>query len=349
MVKVLVVDDHALIRRVIREVLWQETDLEIVAEACNGYEAEILASKAQPDVVLMDLDMPGRGGLDATERVLACSPNSRVIVLTASRSEQHAISAIQRGAVGYLTKDIEPETLIHAIRCAVRDELYLTRPIASRVLAYFRSLQLPSDMDPMQPRLSLASKKTGTGFKELVETPAPLVAVQSANGPAAMRNVAAEVDASPAIWETDMGGSSLQGRNQSYFRPSDHQAFPPPSERERGFLDRLRRGRRQDPRRGSRDMTLYPSVQFEAVTPPNGVAASSLARSEAQCSRPSAHTVHAYTPGSSPIDRGSSRSGVTSEAHIIALEEQPTGKEVVVHKHALQTTGSFRVKLVGVH
>jgi DNA-binding NarL/FixJ family response regulator len=323
MVKVLVVDDHALIRRVIREVLWQESDLEIVAEACNGYEAEIQASKAQPDVVLMDLDMPGRGGLDAMERVLACSPNSRVIILTASRCEQHAISAIQRGAVGYLTKDVEPETLIHAIRCAIRDELYLTCPIAGRVLAYFRSMQMPSDIDPMQRRLTLASKKTGTGFKEPAETPAPLVAVQPGAGTGTMRNVAAQVDTGHPVWGADRGGQALRGRDQSYLRPADRQAFPPPSERERGFLDRLRRGKRQDPHR---DVSTEIAEQHRRL----GNRASIFRQS---------------VPPSAQHDVVAPLSG----ARINTFEEQPAGEEAVVPKHILHTTGSFKVKLVGVH
>ena len=146
MVRVMIVDDHAMMRRVVREIVEKEDDLEIVAEAGNGYEAETQAAQTQPDVVLMDLDMPECGGLEATELVLACSPHSRIIILSASRCEQHAVSAMQRGAVGYLTKDVEPDTLIKAIRCAARDELYISRPLANRVLAHIRSLQLLAPM-----------------------------------------------------------------------------------------------------------------------------------------------------------------------------------------------------------
>ena len=165
MIRIMIVDDHALIRHVIREVIWQERDLEIVAEACNGYEAETQAAQTHPDVVLMDLDMPGCGGLEATERVLACSPCSRIIILTASRCEQHAVNAIQRGAVGYLTKDVEPNTLIYAIRCAVRGELYLSRPLANRVLAQIRSLQLPVPVDALQRRITLVCRQAGASRK----------------------------------------------------------------------------------------------------------------------------------------------------------------------------------------
>jgi two-component system, NarL family, nitrate/nitrite response regulator NarL len=146
MIRIMIVDDHTLIHRVIREVIWQDRDLEIVAEACNGYEAETQAAQTHPDVVLMDLDMPECDGFEATERVLACSPHSRIVIFTASHYEHDAFSAIQRGAMGYLTKDVEPDTLLKAIRCAARDELYIARPLANRVLAHIRLLQLLSPM-----------------------------------------------------------------------------------------------------------------------------------------------------------------------------------------------------------
>src|SRR5713226_9771715 len=122
MVRIMIADDHALIRRIVREVVEKESDLEVIAEACNGHEAEEQATQTQPDVVLMDLDMPGCNGFEATERVLACSPHSRVVIFTASHEERHVFQAIQRGAIGYLTKDTDPETLLHAIRCAARND-----------------------------------------------------------------------------------------------------------------------------------------------------------------------------------------------------------------------------------
>src|SRR5579859_2679185 len=127
MVRIMIADDHALIRRAVREVVEKESDMEIIAEACDGHEAEEQAAQMQPDVVLMDLDMPNGDGFEATERVLACSPMSRVIIFTALHQEHHAFQAIQRGAIGYITKDIEPDALVHAIRCAARDELCIPR------------------------------------------------------------------------------------------------------------------------------------------------------------------------------------------------------------------------------
>jgi DNA-binding NarL/FixJ family response regulator len=140
MVNILIVDNHSLMRRAVREVVEKEADLTVVAEASNGQEAELQAEQTQPDVILMDLDMPDCDGFEATERVLARSPNSRVIIFTASHQEQHVFQAIQRGAMGYITKDIEPDALIHAIRCAARKDLCIPGTLASQVLAHLRTV-----------------------------------------------------------------------------------------------------------------------------------------------------------------------------------------------------------------
>src|ERR1700730_976923 len=105
MVNVLVVDDHSLMRRAVREVVEKEAGMAVVAEASNGEEAELQAAQTQPDVVIMDVDMPDCNGFEATERVLACSPHSRVVIFTATHKDQHVFQAIQRGAMGYITKD----------------------------------------------------------------------------------------------------------------------------------------------------------------------------------------------------------------------------------------------------
>ncbi|HVB22202.1 MAG TPA: response regulator transcription factor [Ktedonobacteraceae bacterium] len=141
MVKVMIADDHALIRRIVREVVEKESDLELIAEARDGNEAEEQATHTQPDVILMDLNMPGCNGFEATERVLACSPHSRVVIFTASSKEQYALHALQLGAIGYITKDIEPDGLVNAIRSAARNEICIPRSLSSQVLAHLRSLR----------------------------------------------------------------------------------------------------------------------------------------------------------------------------------------------------------------
>jgi two-component system, NarL family, nitrate/nitrite response regulator NarL len=139
MVNILIVDDHSLMRRAVREVVEKESDLIVVAEASNGHEAEVQAAQTQPDVVLMDVDMPDCNGFEATERVLACSPHSRVVIFTATHQEQHIFQAIQKGAMGYITKDIEPDALVHALRCAARNDLCIPGVFAGQILAQLRA------------------------------------------------------------------------------------------------------------------------------------------------------------------------------------------------------------------
>lgn len=140
MVNILIVDDHLLMRRIVREVIEQESGFTVVGEATNGFEAEEQAAQMQPDVVLMDLDLPGCNGFEATERVLACSPHSRVVIFTASHEERHVFQAIQRGAIGYLTKDTDAEALLHAIRCAARNDLCIPGALASSMIAQIRAV-----------------------------------------------------------------------------------------------------------------------------------------------------------------------------------------------------------------
>ena len=145
MVSIMIVDDHTLMRRVVREVIEKEDDMEVVAEARNGLEAQEQAAKLKPEVILMDLDMPDCDGFEGTERVLASSPESHVVIFTASHQERHLFQALQRGAMGYLTKDIEPEALVQAIRSAARNELCLPGSFATQVVAHLRTMGKESE------------------------------------------------------------------------------------------------------------------------------------------------------------------------------------------------------------
>lgn len=138
MINILIVDEHLLMRRAIRDVVEKESDLEVIAEATSGQDAEWQASQVQPDVVLMNIDMPDCNGFEATERILACSPNSRVVIFTPDFQTRHIVQAIQKGAMGYISKDIEPDALIHAIRCAARNDLCIPGALAAEMLTYLR-------------------------------------------------------------------------------------------------------------------------------------------------------------------------------------------------------------------
>jgi two-component system nitrate/nitrite response regulator NarL len=150
MVKVMIVDHHSLMRRAIREVIEQEGDLSVVAEAANDVDAETLATQTQPDVILLDPDIPGGKGLETIERLHVCTPNACVVVFVARHQEQHVFQALQRGAMGYLTRDVEPDALIHAIRCAARNDLCIPHPLAISVVASLRTLW-PAQEAPWNP------------------------------------------------------------------------------------------------------------------------------------------------------------------------------------------------------
>lgn len=154
MVRILIADDHLLLRQVVREVIEREQDLEVVAEAGNGQEAALQAAETQPDVVLMDLSMPVCDGFEATERILACSPHSRVVIFSASDQEEHVLRALQRGAIGYITKDVDSNSLLMAIRRAAQGELYMVHPLATRLLSLLRTLT----SDPPRERRTLAQR-----------------------------------------------------------------------------------------------------------------------------------------------------------------------------------------------
>lgn len=133
-IRLMVVDDHAMVRRGLKTFLMACPDIEVVGEAANGVEGVAKAAVLVPDVVLMDLCMPGIDGIEATRRLKAVSPNSTVIMFTSHYDQERMFSAIKAGALSYLLKDIEPEDLIRAIRAALRGEATLHATVAARLL-----------------------------------------------------------------------------------------------------------------------------------------------------------------------------------------------------------------------
>lgn len=136
-ISVLIVDDHAVVRRGLRSFLESEEDIEVVGEASDGAEAVKKVQESLPDVVLMDLVMPGGDGITATRQVHEVSPSSRVLVLTSFGEDEKVFPSIKAGAMGYLLKDVPAEDLGRAIRSVARGELLLHPEIARKVLDEF--------------------------------------------------------------------------------------------------------------------------------------------------------------------------------------------------------------------
>ena len=133
-IQVLVVDDHAIVRKGIRALLATEPDIEMVGEAENGQEAISQAESLQPDVILMDLVMPEVDGIEAIRRITACRPEAHILVLTSFATNEKVFPAIKAGALGYLLKDSEPGVLVQAIRQAHCGESSLHPTIARNLL-----------------------------------------------------------------------------------------------------------------------------------------------------------------------------------------------------------------------
>ncbi len=130
-IRVLLVDDHPVVRQGVRGMLAPAADLEVVGEAASGDEAVRLVRADPPDVVLMDLRMPGGDGVEATARIGALS---RVVVLTTYETDADILRAVEAGAVGYLLKDASPEDLVAAVRAAARGETVLAPSVAGRLV-----------------------------------------------------------------------------------------------------------------------------------------------------------------------------------------------------------------------
>ncbi|MEU7887309.1 response regulator transcription factor [Microbispora bryophytorum] len=139
MVRVLIVDDHPVVREGLRGMLESDPVITVAGEAGSGEEAVVRSAALAPDVVLMDLRMPGGDGVSATTRILAARPETRVIVLTTYENDQDIVRAVEAGAAGYLLKDTSRADLLAAIISATRGETVLSPSVATRLVTRMRA------------------------------------------------------------------------------------------------------------------------------------------------------------------------------------------------------------------
>lgn len=146
MVRVLLADDHNLVRTGIKRLLMEERGVEVVAEAKSGEDAITLARETMPEVILMDVSMPGIGGLEATRKLLRINPEFKVIVVSVHVDGPIPARMLEAGAVGYLTKGCEPEEMIRAIRSVEKGQQYVSAEVAQQmVLHHFDGSKTPID------------------------------------------------------------------------------------------------------------------------------------------------------------------------------------------------------------
>jgi len=135
-IKVVIADDHHVVRKGLLFFLKTQKELEVVGEAADGQEVVELVEKLKPDVVLIDLVMPIMDGIEATRRIKELSPETKVLILTSFSDQDHVIPAIRAGASGYQLKDIEPDQLLEAIKSIYKGENQLHPRVASHVMAH---------------------------------------------------------------------------------------------------------------------------------------------------------------------------------------------------------------------
>lgn len=139
-IRILVADDHKMVRRGLQLFLTSQRDLEIVGEASTGHEAVEMAAMLAPDIVLMDIHMPVMNGIEATQRLAAAHPKVKVIILTSYTDQDHALPAIRAGAKGYLLKDLEPDELVQAVRRVHDGKVELHPDVAGQLMNQYVNL-----------------------------------------------------------------------------------------------------------------------------------------------------------------------------------------------------------------
>jgi DNA-binding NarL/FixJ family response regulator len=170
-IRVVIVDDHAIVRRGVIDLIATCDDIVVVGEAGDGSEALDVVRETTPDVVLMDLSMPGVDGINATRSICASMPNVQVVVLTSLGDQESILAALDAGAVGYLLKHSQPDTILSAIRVA-REGGSPIDPIAARAMLLNRSRPRPAVDNPLteREREVLLAVRSGLANKQIARS-----------------------------------------------------------------------------------------------------------------------------------------------------------------------------------
>lgn len=201
-IRVMLVDDHALVRAAVRQAL-TAPDIEMVAEAATAEEAVALAPGVRPDVLLVDIDLPGMDGVELVRELAPRLPDTRIVMLTVSRTDHDLLDAMRSGADGYLTKDLSPEALLRAVRSAHDGELAMPRRMAAHLVDRL--------VDASRPSLASTDPALGTLTAREVE-----VLRRLAEG-MTDREIAASLTISPRTVETHVSSilHKLGARNRA--------------------------------------------------------------------------------------------------------------------------------------
>ena len=157
-IKTLVADDHQLFRDGLKALLDSTSDTEFIGEAATGEEAVALAARLKPDVILMDLQMPGVNGIEATQRIVARNPEVNILILTMFDDDQSVFAALQAGARGYVLKGVKHDEMLRAIRAVASGGAIFSPDIAQRMMAFFANIR-PADSSRAFPELTIRERE----------------------------------------------------------------------------------------------------------------------------------------------------------------------------------------------
>jgi DNA-binding NarL/FixJ family response regulator len=169
-IRIIIAEDQALVRRGAAALISMESDMEVVGQARNGVEAVELAQLLQPDVILMDLHMPLKGGVAATREITRALPKTQILVLTTLNDDETVFEAVRAGAHAYLLKDAEEDELLETIRALRRGESRLTPQIARKVMDQFRRLgTLPPEKSPAPQKAAIDTESLTDKEEKILE------------------------------------------------------------------------------------------------------------------------------------------------------------------------------------